>query len=66
MKTPKFLDGSVCIGCEQVLGVALSCVWLFYWFGLVLRNFCIKEIVRFQRSRCQIIFKNPVLVLAIG
>ena len=29
MKTPKFLDESVCIDCKQVLGVALSCVWLF-------------------------------------
>ena len=35
MKTPKFLDESVCIGCKQVLGVALSCVWLFrfVWIG---------------------------------
>ena len=35
MKTPKFLDESVCIGCKQVLGVALSCVWLFLlvWIG---------------------------------
>ena len=38
----------------------------FDWFELVLRNFCIKEMVRFQRSYCQIVFKNPVLVLAIG
>ena len=30
MKTPKFLVESVCIGCKQVLGVALSCVWLVW------------------------------------
>ena len=62
MKTSKKIYESVCIGCKKVLGVALSCVW----FGLVLRNFCIKEIVRFQRSCCQMFFKNPVLVLTIG
>ena len=35
MKTPKFLEESVCIGCKQVLGVAISCVWLFLlvWIG---------------------------------
>ena len=38
----------------------------FDWFGLVLRNFCIKETVRFQRSCYQIFFKIHVLVLAIG
>ena len=39
----------------------------FDWFGLVLINFCIKEIVRFQRSCYQFFFfKNSVLVLAIG
>ena len=38
----------------------------FDWFGLVLRNFCIKEIVRFQRGCCQIFLENHVLVLAIG
>ena len=37
----------------------------FYWFGLVLRNFCIKEMMKFQRSCCQIKFQNPVFVLAI-
>ena len=57
MKTPKFLDESVCIGCKQVLGVALSVFGCFDWFGLVLRNFCIKEMVRFQRSCCQIFSK---------
>ena len=61
MKTPKFLDESVCIGCKQVLGVALSCVW----FGLVLRNFWYKgngEVSNELLSNC---FKNSVLVLAI-
>ena len=37
----------------------------FDLFGLVLINFCIKEMVRFQRSCYQIVFKNPILVLAI-
>ena len=32
----------------------------FDWFGLVLRTFCIKEMVRFQRSCYQIGFKNPI------
>ena len=66
MKTPKILDESVCIGCKEVLGVALRCVGCFDWFGLVLRNFCIKEMMRFQRSCCQMFFKNPILVLDIG
>ena len=30
MKTPKFLDESICIGCKKFWGVALSCVWLFW------------------------------------
>ena len=46
-----------------LLEVVFGC---FDWFGLVLRNFCIKEIVRFQRSCCQFFLKNLVLVLAIG
>ena len=56
MKTPKFLDESVCIGCKQVLGVSLSCVRLFL---LLLINFCVKEMVRFQRSCYQIFFQKP-------
>ena len=55
MKTPKFLDESVCICCKKVLGVALSCV--FFCFGLVLKNFCVKEMMKFQRSCCQKVFK---------
>ena len=38
----------------------------FDWFGLVLKKFCIKEMVRFQRSCYQKNFKNPIVVLAIG
>ena len=38
----------------------------FDWFGLVLRNFCVKEMMKFQKSCCQICFKHHVLVLAIG
>ena len=43
--------------------VVLHC---FDWFGLVLRNFCKKEMIKFQRSCCQNIFKTPVFVLAIS
>ena len=43
--------------------VVLHC---FDWFRLVLRNFCIKEMMKFQRSCCQIFFKTPVFVLAIS
>ena len=43
--------------------VVLHC---FDWFGLVLRNFCIKEMMKFQRSSCQKNFKTPVFVLAIN
>ena len=31
----------------------------FDWFGLVLRNICIKEKVRFQRSYCHMFFQKP-------
>ena len=43
--------------------VVLHC---FDWFGLVLRNFCIKEMMKFQRSYYQKNFQNPVFVLAIS
>ena len=45
------------------LEVVFGC---FDWFGLVFRNFYIKEMVSFQRSCCQMFFKNPILVSAIG
>ena len=45
------------------LEVVFDC---FDWFGLVFRNFCIKEMVSFQRSCCQMLFKNPILVSAIS
>ena len=46
----------------------------FFWvkfesafgLGLVLRNFCIKEMMKFHRSCCQKIFKTPVFVLDIS
>ena len=43
--------------------VVLNC---FYLFGLVLRNFCIKKMMKFQRSCCQKNFKTPVFVLVIS
>ena len=36
--------------------VVLNC---FDWFGLVLMNFCIKEMMKFQRSCYQFFFQNP-------
>ena len=43
--------------------VVLHC---FDWFGLVLRKFFIKEMMKFQRSCCQQNFKTPVFLLAIS
>ena len=43
--------------------VVLNC---FDWIGLVLRNFCIKEMMKFQMSCYQKNFKTPVFVLAIS
>ena len=40
-------------------GFLLVVFGCFDWFGLVLRNFCIKEMVRFQRSCYQIVFQKP-------
>ena len=38
--------------------VVLHC---FDWFGLVLRNFCVKEMMKFQRSCCQK-FSKPLFL----
>ena len=38
----------------------------FDWFGLVLRNFFIKEKMKFQTSCCQKILKTPVFLLDIS
>ena len=43
--------------------VVLHC---FDWFELVLKNFCIKEMMKFQKSCCQNIFKTPVFVFVIS
>ena len=37
-----------------------------FGLGLVLKYFCIKEMMKFQRSCCQKIFKTFVFVLAIS
>ena len=37
-----------------------------FGLGLVLRNFCIKEMMKFRRSCCQNFFKTLVFVLAIS
>ena len=38
--------------------VVLHC---FDWFGFVLRNFCVKEMMKFQRSCCQK-FSKPLFL----
>ena len=43
--------------------VVLHC---FDWFRFVLKNFCIKEMMKFQRSCYQKNFKTPGFVLAIS
>ena len=35
--------------------VVLHC---FDWFGLILKNFCVREMMKFQRSCCKN-FQNP-------
>ena len=47
----------------SVLGVALSC-YIVVW--IVVDEFCVKEMMKFQRSYCQNNFKTPVFVLAIS
>ena len=79
MKTPKFLDESVCISCKQVLGVALSFVWLFrfVWIGfekfLYKRNGEVsKELLPnfFQKPcscfGCRLSYNHPNRVILIG
>ena len=46
----------------SVFWVSLSC-YIVVW--LVVDEFCIKEMMKFQRSCCQKIFKIPVFVFTI-
>ena len=56
----------ILIGCSSILELFCVKFQSAFGLGLVLRNFCIKEMMKFQRSCCQTIFKTPVFVLAIS
>ena len=56
----------ILIGCRSVLELFRVKFQSAFGLGLVLRNFCLKEMMKFQRSCCQKIFKTPVFVLAIS
>ena len=56
----------ILIGCKSILELFGVKFQSDFGLGLVLRNFCIKEIMKFQGSCCQKIFKTPVYVLAIS
>ena len=56
----------ILIGCRSILELFWAKFQRALGLGLVLRNFCIKEMMKFQRSCSQIVFKTPVFVLAIS
>ena len=56
----------ILIGCRSILELFWVKFQSSFGLGLVLRNFRIKEMMKFQRSCCQKKFKTPVFVLAIG
>ena len=43
--------------------IVLHC---FDWFGLVLRKFCVKEMMKFSKELLSKTFKTPVFVLSIS
>ena len=49
------------IGCRSILELFWVKFQSAFRFGLVWRNFCIKEMMKFQRSYYQIFLKTPVL-----
>ena len=66
--TPSFLV----FGFEEKPYLCVKCFWMvlvqfevvlhcFDWFGLVLRNFCLKEMMKFQKSCCQK-FSKPLFL----
>ena len=56
----------ILIGCRSIVELFWVEFQSAFGLGLVLRNFCIKEMMKFQRSCCQKIFKTPNFVLAIS
>ena len=56
----------ILIGCRSILELFLVKFQSTFGLGLVLRNFCVKEMMKFQRSCCQKFFKTLVFVLAIS
>ena len=56
----------ILIGCRSILELFWVKFQSAFGLGLVLMNFYIKEMMKFQRSCCQKIFKTPVFVLAIS
>ena len=56
----------ILIGCRLILELFVVKFQSVFGLGLVLRNICIKEMMKFQRSCYQKIFKTPVFVLAIS
>ena len=56
----------ILIGCRSILEFFGVKFQSDLGLGLVLRNFCIQEMMKFQRSCCQKNFKTPVFILAIS
>ena len=48
----------ILIGCRSILEFFWVKFQSAFGLGLVLRNFCIKEMMKFQRSCCQKKFQN--------
>ena len=56
----------ILIGCRSILEVFWVKFRSAFGLELVLKNFCIKEMMKFQRSCCKKKLKTPVFVLAIS
>ena len=56
----------ILIGCRSILEFFRVKFQSAFGLGLVLINFCIKEIMKFQMNCCKQNFKTPVFVLAIS
>ena len=56
----------ILIGCRSILELFWVNFQSAFGLGLVLKNFCVKEIMKFQKSCCQKFSKPFVFVLAIS
>ena len=56
----------ILIGCRSILELFLVKFQSDFGLGLVLMNFCIKEMMKFQRSCCKKNFKTHVFILTIN